>query len=98
MPLEGVVQADETFMGGKNKNRHADKKVPNSQGRSVKDKTPVFGLADENGKVKTQVIPNTQTIRNCPMDFILGISKDSLSMCYTTTERIRSFRNSESEP
>lgn len=60
VPLEGVVQADETFVGGKNKNRHADKKVPNSQGRSVKDKTPVFGLADENGKVKTQVIPNTQ--------------------------------------
>lgn len=54
------VQADETFMGGKNKNRHADKKVPQSQGRSVKDKTPVLGLTDENGKVYTQVIPNTQ--------------------------------------
>lgn len=54
------VQADETFMGGKNKNRHADKKVPQSQGRSVKDKTPVLGLTDENGKVFTQVIPNTR--------------------------------------
>jgi len=60
VPLEGVAQADEIFMGGKNKNRHADEKVKNSQGRSVKDKTPVFGLADENGNVKTQVIPNTQ--------------------------------------
>jgi transposase-like protein len=40
----GITQADETFVGGKNKNRHANKKVEASQGRSFKDKTPVFGL------------------------------------------------------
>ena len=32
--LMGEVEVDETFIGGKNKNRHKDKKVPNSQGRS----------------------------------------------------------------
>lgn len=58
--MDGIVQADETFMGGKNKNRHADKKVPDSQGRSVKDKTPVLGMVDDEGRVRTQVIPNTQ--------------------------------------
>lgn len=42
--LEGTIEADETFIGGKNKNRHIDKKVKNSQGRSFKDKTPVLGL------------------------------------------------------
>jgi len=58
--MGGSFQADETFVGGKNKNRHADKKVKESQGRSVKDKTPVFGLMQDGGKVHTTVIPNTK--------------------------------------
>ena len=58
--LEGVVEVDETFVGGKNKNRHYNKKVKNSQGRSFKDKTPVLGMMQRDGKVKTVVIPNTQ--------------------------------------
>jgi len=57
--LQGTIQADETFVGGKNKNRHADKKIEGSQGRSVKDKTPVFGMAND-GKVNLEVVPNTQ--------------------------------------
>lgn len=58
--LSGVIEADETFVGGKNKNRHADKKVKYSQGRSFKDKTPVLGLLDRvNKKVYTFVVKNT---------------------------------------
>lgn len=57
--LTGITQADESFVGGKNKNRHKDKKVKESQGRSVKDKTPIFGLLN-NGQVINQVIPDTK--------------------------------------
>jgi transposase-like protein len=57
--LTGTIQADETFVGGKNKNRHADKKVKESQGRSFKDKTPIFGLLSE-GKVNMSVVPDTK--------------------------------------
>jgi len=59
--LRDVVQLDETLVGGKNKNRHADKKVPHSQGRSSADKTPVFGARGLCGHVKTQVIPNVES-------------------------------------
>ena len=47
------------YVGGKNKNRHANKKVPNSQGRSLKDKVPILGMVERNGKVNTKVVPNT---------------------------------------
>jgi transposase-like protein len=56
----GLLQLDETFIGGKNKNRHAHKKVPNSQGRSFKDKTPVLGMLRTGGNVHTVVIPDTK--------------------------------------
>lgn len=45
--LKGVVMVDETFVGGKNKNRHADKKVKHTYGRSFSDKTPVVGLIQQ---------------------------------------------------
>lgn len=58
--LSGEVEVDETYVGGKNKNRHADKKVPFSQGRSYKDKTPVFGMVERGGKLIARVVPNVK--------------------------------------
>ena len=57
--LENEIEIDETFVGGKNKNRHANKKVPQSQGRSFKDKTPVLGILQRDGKLIATVIENT---------------------------------------
>jgi len=59
--LEGTIEADETYVGGKNKNRHANKQVEGTQGRSAKDKTPVVGLLERNGKVITFVVPDTES-------------------------------------
>lgn len=58
--LSGEVEIDEAFVGGKNKNRHKDKKVEKCQGRSYKDKVPVFGILERGGKVIAKVVPNTQ--------------------------------------
>lgn len=57
--LSGEVELDETFVGGKNKNRHADKKVPKCQGRSFKDKTPLLGMLERGGRVRTFVVSDT---------------------------------------
>lgn len=62
------VQLDETFVGGKNKNRHRDKKVAQSQGRSFKDKTPVLGMLSK-GTVKAFVIESTSAKNIKPLIF-----------------------------
>lgn len=58
--LEGIVEIDETFIGGKNKNRHKDKKVQKCQRRSFKDKVPIFGMLQRGGKVVAKVVGNTK--------------------------------------
>lgn len=57
--LDGEVELDETFVGGKNENRHANKKVPKCQGRSFKDKVPVMGMLQRGGSVICKVVKNT---------------------------------------
>ncbi|RYF14769.1 MAG: IS1595 family transposase [Flavobacteriales bacterium] len=61
--LKGTVEIDETFVGGKNKNRHYRKRVQYKEvtGRSYPDKTPVFGMYErETGKVRAMVISKEQ--------------------------------------
>jgi len=44
--MSGAVEADETFIGGKARNMHADKREEKIHGRGPEGKTTVFGLLD----------------------------------------------------
>lgn len=57
--LDGEVELDETFVGGKNKYRHRNKKVKKCQGRSFKDKVPVMGMLERGGNVVCKVVRDT---------------------------------------
>lgn len=63
--LSGHVEADETFIGGKVRNMHVDKRARRITGTGGKDKTAVMGILErgdkatgKTSKVRTTVIPN----------------------------------------
>jgi len=60
--LKHVVEVDEVFIGGKNHNRHLDKRVQNARGRSMLDKAPVFGAVQRGGDLRLSVVPDTTTL------------------------------------
>jgi hypothetical protein len=56
--LSGEVEADESFIGGKARNMHKDKRARKITGTGGKDKTAVMGILERGGKVRTSIVPN----------------------------------------
>jgi transposase-like protein len=56
--LSGEVEVDETFIGGKARNMHIEKRQRRITGTGGKDKTAVVGILERGGKVRTRVIDN----------------------------------------
>src|ERR1035437_4852902 len=56
--LSGQIEADETFIGGKARNMHADKRAVKITGTGGKDKVAVMGILERGGKIVTKVVPN----------------------------------------
>jgi transposase-like protein len=60
--LSGQVEVDETFIGGKARNMHLDKRERRITGTGGKDKTIVFGALERGGKIRTAVLSDRKRV------------------------------------
>ncbi len=76
--VSGSIECDEVYIGGKEKWKHRAKHISGTTGRSVKTKTPVFGLATRpvhdklgriimHSKVYAYAIPKVDKYTICPI-------------------------------
>lgn len=74
--LDGDVEIDEMYLGGREINKHECKKTEGTQGRSIKTKTPIFGMV-ERGKGHVVVMRVNDTKTKTLMPIIKQFVKDN---------------------
>lgn len=65
--LNGICTADETYIGGKQKNKHKDKRVKGQQGRGSSEKINVFGVMQVGGMVVSHSVKDVSRNTLIPM-------------------------------
>ena len=78
--LDGEVEMDEMYLGGRETNKHESKRTEGTQGRSTKTKTPIFGMIERDGSGVAMKVEDTKGATLMP---IVGQFVANTAMVYT---------------
>jgi transposase len=65
--MKGIVEVDETFVGGLAKNMHAKKRAKTITGTGGANKTAIAGIVERSGDVRAVVVPNVRAETLLPL-------------------------------
>ena len=74
--LDGEVEVDETFIGGKARNMHSNERARRITGRGPTDKTIVLGMLERGGIVRTKVVAAGAALYSDDLASYDGLQRD----------------------
>ena len=96
--LFNTVEVDETYIGGKERNKNIKPNKKGTQGRSTKSKIPVIGMIERKGKIVSHIIENTKSEMIAELAGFIrnngSVTKDKIVLTTEnkkTVERIKTF-------
>jgi transposase-like protein len=84
--LGGIVEVDESFIGGKDKNKHWDKKDRLPREHRLSTKTPIIGAVSRKGNIVVRVLD--QISKEAAQTFVREMVSDKVSLLATDESRV----------